>query len=514
MRKRFYSYYETLGNFGFQLVRDLFRSKDVLFLEMMLGLGVYILLARCVRVRHRVAATIWNGALLAIPVLVGLAVMARYEYLRTISEKCLFGVDRYHCGRPFSLVYSVVCYSLIGVAVIYLLYLGYLFNKIQLVIELFKEITDFTSTFERMELLPFLMSLLPIGFLAFGLMILAFNMSVATLGLVSAKYIQGGKTKLFTYDTSTIFYTFIPAIYLFWLVIRVGLNCARFVTTFAITEWFFKKKKHSIRIRISTGVTACFCNHLGSIVMLSVLETTLFPFKSILGAISRFLVRNGEGCAKCLQYLLFPCVFFNFKLARYIDPRALVFMSLFGDSYSTASQKAFFLLEKRSKKRNHGPINLVKTTLDLLRFSVSLLVALVYLVRYKFAPKNVFLEETGDIYYPFVVGSVLFWLSFCSLKVVRGAVLQVYQTVVTCYFIDEEMFVTTQKFSENLLVKIKPFFDIYGRKVEYYKKSERQASMRFFESLFIQNIYIQVFYFIIVIKIFSFIVFILSLSVT
>ena len=476
MRKRFYTYQETIKNFGFQLVRDVFRSKDALFLEMILGLGVFILFIRLLRVRRRVSSTIWNGALLAIPLLVGLAIMARYEYLKTIKEKCLFGVDRYQCGRPFSLGYSIICYCLVGLSVLYLLLLGYLFNKIQLVIELIREMTAFTGTFGKMELVPFLTSLLPINFLGFAIFILSFNMSIAVLGLVPAKYIQGGQTKQFQYQTSTIFYTFLPCVYLFWFCLRIVLNCSRFVTSFAITEWFFKKKKHSIRIRIGRGVTALFCSHLGSIIMLSFLETTLFPLKSLLSGISAFLVKRPEGCAKCLQYLLFPCVFLHFKVARYIDPRSLVFVSLFGTSYSAASQKAFFLLEKRNKRRNHGPLSLLKTTLDLMRFSSALTVSLVYLVRYKFAPKNVFLEETGDVYYPFVIGFMLFWLSFASLKVVRGAFVQIYQTVLTCYFIDEEMFVTTQKYSEDLLTKIRPFFDIYGRKVEYYKKSERLAS--------------------------------------
>lgn len=476
MRKRFYENTETLANVMFQVVRDIFTSKDSFLLEGFVGVLIFLLLFRLLRVKRLVQPVIWVPAILVFLVLLGLGVMARTQYFKTISEKCLFEIDRYDCGRPFSLVYLISSYSLFGLSVIWLVFLGFMFNKIELIVDLIKEMTEFTETFQKLELIPFLASIPPLAYSMVVVYTLAMCFGRATLALTPAEYIQGSQTKQFSYETGTLFYIFIPICWFYWVILRTGLNLSRYVIAFTLTKWYFAKKKHSIRLEFSRALSTIFSLHLGTVIYFSLLEIFFMPVKSAFAFIVS-KVLSGDSCfKKALQWLLYPCILIHFKISRFLDPRSLVFAALLSSNYSESAQKAFFLLEKRSKKRNFGPLGILKTTLDILRASVSSVMALVFLLRYHFSPKNAFLSSTENVYYPFFVGVAVFWMIFTFLKIFRGTVVAVYQTMLTCYFIDEEMFVTYQKFSEKYLKGFVPFFDIYGRKVEYYQKSKRIRS--------------------------------------
>jgi hypothetical protein len=269
----------------------------------------------------------------------------------------------------------------------------------------------------------------------------------------------------------------------------MGLNLTRYVIAFMLTKWYFAKKKHSIRLEFSTALSAVFSFHLGTIIYMSLIEIFFLPVKDIFKVIVEKFLKGNSCTKKLLQIILYPIVLIHFKISRYIDSRSIVFASLLSTGYSASAQKAFFLLEKRNKKRNYGPINLLKNTLDIMRLSIASIMTLVYLLRYEFSKVNAFLDNTENVYYPVFVGCTVFWMIFTFLKIFRGGFVAIYQTMLTCYFIDEEMFVTYQKFSEKYLKNFVPYFDIYGRKVEYYEKSKRIKSIFFI--FIIHCVYIQ-----------------------
>lgn len=479
MRKRFYANTETLGNVSFQLVRDIFLSKDAFVLEGFVAILLYLVVMRLLRVKKAVQLLVWVLCVLTFFVFLGLGVILRRQYSKTVREKCLFEIDRYGCGRPFSLVYLVCSYSFFGLAVIWLVFLGLMFNKVELIISMVQQMTDFTDTFNNLESIPFFASLASFGFSMLLVYVLGMCFGIASLELVDAEYIQGGRAKQFRYSWGSLYYVFIPTCWFYWALLRIGLNLTRYAIAFMLSKWYFAKKKHSIRLEFSTALSTIFSFHLGTVICISLVEIFFLPVKTVFDFLVLRLLRGDSCFKKGLQFVFYPVVLIHFKLSRYIDSRTLVFAAMLSTGYSASAQKAFFLLEKRNKKRNFGPLNLLKTTLDLLRLSVASLMTMVYLLRYSHSPSNAFLDSTERVYYPFFVGVVLFWMVFTFLKILRGSFVAVYQTMLTCYFIDEEMFVTYQKFSERYLKNFVPYFDIYGRKVEYFEKSKRIQSKRF-----------------------------------
>jgi hypothetical protein len=476
MRKRFYNNTQTVNNILFQVVRDIFLSKDSFLLEGFVGILIFLLFFRLLRVERCIQSVVWVPSISVFLVLIGLGVMSRSQYFKTIDEKCLFEIDRYNCGKPFSLIYLICSYSLFGLSVIWLIFLGLMFNKMELIVALIKEMTNFTDTFWKLEWVPFLAIIPSFAYSMIIVYSLAMCFGVATLTMVPAEYIQGGKTKEMVYNSNTIYYIFIPICWFYWVILRTGVNLCRYIVAYTLSKWYFAKKKHSIRLEFTKAISAIFSFHLGTVIYISLVEIFFMPVKSVFRFIVLKILRGDSFFKKLLQCILYPCILIHFKISRFIDPRSLVLAAVFSTGYSASAQKAYFLLEKRNKKRNFGPLGILKTTLDILRLSVASIMTLVYLLRYYYAPKNAFLDNTDNVYYPFFVGIALFWMIFTFLKIFRTTFVAIYQTMLTCYFIDEEMFVTYQRFSEKILKNFVPFFDIYGRKVEYYQKSKNIKS--------------------------------------
>lgn len=477
MRKRFYAKIESFNNISRQIIRDIYNSLDGFIIEPFFILLISIILFKLFRKKNKVQMVIYFSEFLLVIGCICLGVLMRIQYRKTIQEKCLFEIDRYYCGRPFSLIYIVCSYSFFSFAFLLILYFGYNFNKTKLIIALIKEMTEFTGFFNGISFLPFIYSLPFFALCVLLIYNLGLSLGFGKLTLISAKYIQGNQVKIWEYNMNYFYLVFCPSLIFYWLFLRILLNIVRMTFAFLLTKWYFSKKKHTIKLEVGNATEKIYLFHLGTVIYMSLIEIIFLPSKTILKIFVEKILSGRSIFNKFFQCIFFPIVFIHFKISRFIDSKSFVFVSLFGDSYSKSVQKTYFLLEKRNKSRNYGPLNLFKSVLDQVRAAFALLASILYLLRYTFISQNAFLNETKNIFYPFFVSIIIFFHTFFVLKIFRSSLIYLYEVMMICYFIDEEMYVTYQKFSEKYLKNFVPFFDIYGRKVEYYEPSQRIKSI-------------------------------------
>jgi len=88
--------------------------------------------------------------------------------------------------------------------------------------------------------------------------------------------------------------------------------------------------------------------------MLAISKIVFKVFRTTLGGTRKILrkARQYSNFIRFSQALCLACIHWDFRFLRFISKHLLVQMCIWGDSFRTASQKAYFLIQRHPDKVN------------------------------------------------------------------------------------------------------------------------------------------------------------------
>ena len=466
-RKFLESYFDT-QRYMMSMVMELYYSWDFQSIALVVAVLLNFVLLELIKRKRIIKFIIWLFLFLLLASFLLLAYFFNREYKERIALRCLFGVDKYKCGGGIAYFFYYATFGSMGLAGLYLLVVVFLFNKINLVIALITTSLKITEKLSKARYLPLMFSVAVGGVSIAAVFQVIHVLTIGELVTVDAKDIDGGKVKIFQHDYA---YTkFLPlvlggVIYAFSWCIHV----TQYLVGFMITIWFFYKKKNTINLPVSRVLGHTFARHAGSVALYTLIVIACFPLIKLCRGAARV-----ARAAKFMQLVLRPLLFIYHAFTRYISKHFFIQSYLWNDSFWPACKKSYFLVKQRNEHRREGPNALYHFVLIQLKVSISLLMGLLFLSLVYFNSRTMagFLTADMQLKYPaclYLMISVYFISS-----VFLDSFEYVNYTALQCNFIDEEMFVGVQRYSEDYVTDLVEFYADMDRKDIFIKAQENR----------------------------------------
>lgn len=142
-------------------------------------------------------------------------------------------------------------------------------------------------------------------------------------------------------------------------------------------------------------------------------------------------------------------------------------MNMWSTNFNRASKESYYLVNVRHGERGQGNQSLIEFVLRQMKLSISLFGAMLFYIYAAYIPYSPSVKNISDVADPFVGSILVFCFSLFASSAYTGTYDMIIRSVVHCNFMDEEMFVGEQKFTE-------PFFD---ELMGYWKKADEDDKL-------------------------------------
>ena len=137
-------------------------------------------------------------------------------------------------------------------------------------------------------------------------------------------------------------------------------------------------------------------------------------------------------------------------------------MNMWSTKYSDAAKQSYYLRYVRNGDRGEGNEELIEFVLRQMKTAISLFGALIFYIYGDFIPFSPSLKGISDVADPLIGSLFVFFFGIFITSAYTGCYDMLIRTIVQCNFIDEEMFVGEQKFTEPFLEDL----------MNYWKKND------------------------------------------
>ena len=236
------------------------------------------------------------------------------------------------------------------------------------------------------------------------------------------------------------------------------------ITSYAISIWFFSKKKDTTKLDLQRCYKDTTKFHIGSIAILTLIKIIFKPIRLISRPLyTGFASSNQKNfLIRFLQVLCMPCIWVHHKLLRFMTKASLIHMNLWSSKYTVSSKQSYYLRHVRHGDRGEGNEELIEFVLKQLKMSISLFGSFLFYLYTDLIPYSPSFKLISDVADPLIGSLFVFCFGIFLTSAYTGCYDMIIRTIVQCNFIDEEMFVGEQKFTE-------PFLD---ELMSYWKKND------------------------------------------
>ena len=210
------------------------------------------------RIEKGIKIAIWGTLASSIIIFFVFGYFCYREYRKILGMRCLYGENRYNCGGTSARIYLYIAFAFWVVGLIYMIWMGWLFNRINLAIGLFKAALKFTKRLKDIRWLP----LYSVGFMGI-LMIVFLWIIIQSSSVVNKTFIDASKypqnlilidieidgNQVVYYQPDYTLTYFVPGdfiIIMFFTVFTVSWS--EFMSAYAFSIWFFSRKNETIDV--------------------------------------------------------------------------------------------------------------------------------------------------------------------------------------------------------------------------------------------------------------------------
>lgn len=469
-RKRFIKSLESSTLWFVSFVKDLYISIDVIVGCMIIAPLLSLLVLKLLIRISMTKTVIWICLLNVIVMLGALSLFFYKEYRYVVDLNCIFGISKRDCGGTISTVYYALIFVMIGLAAFYLIVLSIIFNKINLVASLIKTSFEISHKLKSNTLIAFLPVTIFLVLFPASLILIVNMFSLGKTIVVDALNIDGNLVKVFEHSFEQVPYLagdlFVLKIFLdFWL------NLNDYVMSYMITIWFFYKKKDTVYLPLGRVLKSTFRYHLGSLFLFTVLDFFFGIFTSIFGCLHDALNTKNSSFTKFLRSICIPLFSVYTVFLRYLKNDFYIQNFMWSSSFWESAQKSYFLIKVRNSHRGDGPNALYHFVLFLIKLSICLTSAVIYLIVLSFLSRNIFGYYTTDIKYKFMVFAVVMFITYYEISCFFDSFEIINKTMLQCFYLDEEMFIGEQRYAEEHMNELIKYYDDKNKDKELVKAS-------------------------------------------
>jgi len=226
---------------------DISLTADLIVVGSFVSILIAALFFELTRRPEKTKFIIWGSIAGTIAGIFGAAYFLRLEYLQTIEDRCLLGVDREGCGGFKAGFLKVLMYIAVGLAIFYIILIFRWRKRIKLGIGLIKLAGRVISTMIQMRFFPLIIIIASVTIGIFFVACITLAFSIGTVKLIDAQNIDGGKVYTIEYNLLMRVLAVIFFIMFQWWV-NLILLFADAVISFALSTWFFEKKKETVHV--------------------------------------------------------------------------------------------------------------------------------------------------------------------------------------------------------------------------------------------------------------------------
>lgn len=346
--------------------------------------------------------------------------------------------------------------------------MAFFFNQVNLVIGIMGSALQFTGKASEIKSVPMVSGIIISGLCLMFLWVTVEAASFGSITKATAKNIDSKKVKTFVFND--IFTQLIPVDFLLaYYLITFFITFIESVTSYGLCIWFFSKKKDTTKLDLDRCYKQTLKYHLGTIGWVAFLKMVFRPIRLFSRPIYESLASGNQKniFIRFFQIVCIPCIWLQHTLMRFLSKSALIQMNMWSDSYAHSSKKSYFLVNVRHGDRGEGNEKLIEFVLRQIQMSVSLISAVFFYI-YVFAiPYSPSFKLISDVADPLVGSAMVFSFGILVSSSYTSTYDMIIKTMVQCNFMDEEMFVGEQKYTE-------PIFD---ELMSYWKKADDDDDM-------------------------------------
>ena len=242
------------------------------------------------------------------------------------------------------ILFCVLFWACVAVAVIWLLFILIMCNRIRLSIALIQIAAKYINSNCSILWIPFLFFILTIGWIAYWIILSVFLYSTGDFDKENSKIFASFKWKyelryLWWYHLFALFYidAFISAF-------------SQFVYASSAAIWYFNHEKKTEGHLILRSFGRAFRYHFGSIafgaLIIAIVRFIMFFFEKFKKKMEQSMGKKAGKCYRCILCCVDCCLKCIEKVLEYINKHAYIMISIKGDSFCTAAWEGFALMVK------------------------------------------------------------------------------------------------------------------------------------------------------------------------
>ena len=239
-------------------------------------------------------------------------------------------------------LFCVLFWVCVVIAVIWLLFVLIMCNRIRLAIALIQISAKYINSNFSVLFIPFLFFILTIGWLVYWVVLTVYLYSSGDFDREHSKIFATFKWKYH------INYLFWYHLFSFFYILAILSALSQFIYASCTSIWYFNYEKGTEGHIILTSFKRAFKYHFGSIafgsLIIAIVRFIMFFLEIFKKKTENSFGKKKQGkCFKCLMRCLDCCLICITKFLEFINKHAYIMISIKGDSFCTAAWEGFAL---------------------------------------------------------------------------------------------------------------------------------------------------------------------------
>ena len=239
-------------------------------------------------------------------------------------------------------LFCVLFWVCVVIAVIWLLFVLIMCNRIRLSIALIQISAKYINSNFSVLFIPFLFFILTIGWLVYWVVLTVYLYSSGDFDREHSKIFATFKWKYH------INYLFWYHLFSFFYILAILSALSQFIYASCTSIWYFNYEKGTEGHIILTSFKRAFKYHFGSIafgsLIIAIVRFIMFFLEIFKKKTENSFGKKKQGkCFKCLMRCLDCCLICITKFLEFINKHAYIMISIKGDSFCTAAWEGFAL---------------------------------------------------------------------------------------------------------------------------------------------------------------------------
>jgi hypothetical protein len=173
------------------MIGDVVLGWDIILLVFIIIIFIAFGITTMLRKEKGIKLAIWGSLGLIIIILATFGFFALTKRTEIINLRCLFGENRNQCGGTSADTYLIIALIFWGAAGAYMIWMGFLFNRVNLSIGIFRSGLPVTKRLQEIKFLPLFSVIVMVILVVIFMFTIMFSFSV-----VEKKYIDALSKKL------------------------------------------------------------------------------------------------------------------------------------------------------------------------------------------------------------------------------------------------------------------------------------------------------------------------------